>query len=132
MAMKSLNTVEAFIICCVLLQCILTGHSFVLVPKFSSKIHFQTEVWMASTDPVLSASPCRIKVIGVGGGGGNAVNRIMESSLSVSGAEFWAVNTDVQALSKSIVPSKLNIGAKTSRYSLCMQLNSLGLIYKTS
>ena len=60
-------------------------------------------------------SPCRIKVIGVGGGGGNAVNRMMESSLGVSGVEFCVVNTDVQALTKSIVPTKLNIGAVTSR-----------------
>ncbi len=63
-----------------------------------------------------SRSFCRIKVIGVGGGGGNAVNRMMESSLGVSGVEFWIVNTDMQALSRSMVPRKLNIGAITSRY----------------
>lgn len=63
-----------------------------------------------------SGNPCRIKVIGVGGGGGNAVNRMMESSLGVSGVEFWIVNTDMQALSRSMVPRKLNIGAITSRY----------------
>ena len=49
-----------------------------------------------------------IKVIGVGGGGGNAVNRMVESGLS--GVEFVAMNTDQQALAKnhaatSLVPS---------------------------
>jgi cell division protein FtsZ len=54
-------------------------------------------------------------VVGVGGGGGNAVNRMMESSLPLAGVEFWVVNTDVQALSRSIVPNKMSIGAQTSR-----------------
>lgn len=62
-----------------------------------------------------SGSPCRIKVIGVGGGGGNAVNRMMESSTGVLGVELWTVNTDAQALSRSLAPNKLNIGATTSR-----------------
>lgn len=62
-----------------------------------------------------SGSPCRIKVIGVGGGGGNAVNRMMESSTGVLGVELWTVNTDSQALSRSLAPNKLNIGATTSR-----------------
>jgi hypothetical protein len=42
------------------------------------------------------ANPCVIKVIGVGGGGGNAVNRMVESG--IRGVEFWALNTDRQAL----------------------------------
>lgn len=62
-----------------------------------------------------SGSPCRIKVIGVGGGGGNAVNRMMESSTGVLGVELWAVNTDAQALSRNLAPKKLNIGNVTSR-----------------
>ena len=40
--------------------------------------------------------PCSIKVIGVGGGGGNAVRRMFDTG--VQGAEFWAINTDLQAL----------------------------------
>lgn len=40
--------------------------------------------------------PCDIKVVGVGGGGGNAVRRMFDTG--VRGAEFWAMNTDVQAL----------------------------------
>jgi len=55
--------------------------------------------------------PARIKVIGVGGGGCNAVNRMIESGLS--GVEFIAVNTDRQDLvNKSKAGVKLQIGAK--------------------
>eukprot|EP01035_Chromulina_nebulosa_P018107 gene18107-23761_t len=60
-------------------------------------------------------SPCRIKVIGVGGGGGNAVNRMVESSIGVNGVELWAMNTDAQALSRSLAANTLKIGNKTSR-----------------
>jgi cell division protein FtsZ len=56
-------------------------------------------------------SPARIKVIGVGGGGCNAVNRMIESGLS--GVEFIAVNTDKQdLLNKSKADNKLQIGAR--------------------
>ena len=61
-----------------------------------------------------SGSPCRIKVIGVGGGGGNAVNRMIDSA-GISGVEMWTLNTDAQALARSIAPRKLNIGTTTSR-----------------
>ena len=63
-----------------------------------------------------SGSPCRIKVIGVGGGGGNAVNRMIESATGVQGVELWVCNTDAQALARNLAPNKLNIGATTSRY----------------
>ncbi|MCC7496276.1 MAG: cell division protein FtsZ [Bryobacterales bacterium] len=52
----------------------------------------------------------RIKVIGVGGGGANAVARMMDEG--VSGVEFHILNTDVQALNASSVPNKLAIGGK--------------------
>lgn len=52
----------------------------------------------------------RIKVIGVGGGGGNAVARMLNEG--VSGVEFYVLNTDQQALNASSVPNKLQIGAK--------------------
>ncbi len=52
----------------------------------------------------------RIKVIGVGGGGGNAVARMMAEGLG--GVEFYVVNTDQQALRASPVPNKLAIGTK--------------------
>ncbi len=54
-----------------------------------------------------------IKVIGVGGGGNNAVNRMIEHG--VRGVEFIAVNTDAQALNLSKSEVKLQIGAKLTR-----------------
>lgn len=54
-----------------------------------------------------------IKVIGVGGGGNNAVNRMIEHG--VKGVEFIAVNTDAQALNLSRSEIKLQIGAKLTR-----------------
>ena len=51
-----------------------------------------------------------IRVIGVGGGGSNAVNRMISSGLK--GVEFIAINTDKQALRKSIAPTQLAIGEK--------------------
>ena len=50
----------------------------------------------------------RIKVIGVGGGGGNAVNRMIDAQLR--GVEFFAANTDLQALQKCRASAKLQIG----------------------
>ncbi|MBI3286887.1 MAG: cell division protein FtsZ [Chloroflexi bacterium] len=55
----------------------------------------------------------QIKVIGVGGGGGNAVNRMIESSLQ--GVEFISINTDAQALLLSHAPIQLRIGEKLTR-----------------
>ncbi|MBU6080452.1 cell division protein FtsZ [Allobacillus halotolerans] len=54
-----------------------------------------------------------IKVIGVGGGGSNAVNRMIENG--VQGVEFIAVNTDAQALNLSKAETKLQIGEKLTR-----------------
>src|SRR5260370_42233444 len=52
----------------------------------------------------------RIRVFGVGGGGSNAVARMMTEGLG--GVEFCVLNTDAQALAMSSVPTKLAIGAK--------------------
>jgi cell division protein FtsZ len=52
----------------------------------------------------------RIKVIGVGGGGGNAVNRMIQARMA--GVEFIAANTDVQALKLSQAPVKLQLGVR--------------------
>jgi len=52
----------------------------------------------------------KIKVIGVGGGGGNAVNRMIQMGLE--GVEFIAANTDVQALKLSLAPIKLQLGVR--------------------
>jgi cell division protein FtsZ len=54
-----------------------------------------------------------IKVVGVGGGGTNAVNRMVDAGLS--GVEFIAVNTDAQALGMCDADVKINIGAKVTR-----------------
>jgi cell division protein FtsZ len=55
----------------------------------------------------------RIKVIGVGGGGGNAVARMVQAGLS--GVEFIVANTDAQALRSSPAPMKINIGSKLTK-----------------
>ncbi|KAL3139284.1 Cell division protein FtsZ 1 [Trebouxia sp. C0009 RCD-2024] len=55
----------------------------------------------------------QIKVIGVGGGGGNAINRMIASGLQ--GVEFWAVNTDAQALENSLAMNKVQMGSELTR-----------------
>jgi cell division protein FtsZ len=55
----------------------------------------------------------RIKVLGVGGGGSNAVNRMMEEG--VRGVEFIAINTDAQALMLSTAPNRVRIGDKLTK-----------------
>ena len=55
----------------------------------------------------------KIKVIGVGGGGGNAVNRMVD--VDITGVEFIGVNTDVQALQLCRAPKLLQIGAKLTK-----------------
>lgn len=59
------------------------------------------------------ASVANIKVIGVGGGGGNAVNRMV--SAGVNGVEFIAINTDAQALELSQAEKKIQIGQKATK-----------------
>ena len=62
--------------------------------------------------PVRDDTP-NIKVVGVGGGGGNAVNRMIQSG--VQGIDFIVANTDLQDLRKSLAPQKLQIGSQCSR-----------------
>ena len=54
-----------------------------------------------------------IKVIGVGGGGNNAVNRMIDAQ--VKGVEFIAVNTETQVLNKSEADNKIQIGEKRTK-----------------
>ena len=54
-----------------------------------------------------------IKVFGVGGGGGNAINTMIEEGLS--GVEFIVANTDAQALSKNLAPLKIQMGARLTK-----------------
>jgi len=65
------------------------------------------------SDNIVPGSVARIKVIGVGGGGGNAVNRMIASDLN--GVEFWSINTDAQALDQSGALKRLQIGQKLTR-----------------
>src|SRR5947199_9011666 len=57
-----------------------------------------------------SRNDARIKVIGIGGGGGNAVNRMIEAGMD--GIEFVVANTDLQALRMSRAPMKIQLGVK--------------------
>lgn len=69
---------------------------------------------MQSLNPIDHAeSFARIKVVGVGGGGCNAVNRMIEEG--IQGVEFIAVNTDAQALLLSDAPKRVRIGDKLTR-----------------
>ncbi|WP_130469835.1 cell division protein FtsZ [Candidatus Magnetaquicoccus inordinatus] len=55
----------------------------------------------------------RIKVIGVGGGGGNAINNMIQSQLD--GVEFIVANTDAQALARNLAPTRIQIGENVTR-----------------
>src|SRR5437762_13566703 len=55
----------------------------------------------------------RIKVIGVGGGGSNAVNRMVQVGLD--GVQFIVANTDLQALRTNVAPVKVQIGSKLTK-----------------
>ena len=68
------------------------------LPNDDLRIHYHDEI----------PHGARIKVIGVGGGGNNAVNRMIAAN--VVGVEFIAANTDVQALQVSNAPVKLQLG----------------------
>src|SRR5512132_3955340 len=55
----------------------------------------------------------RIKVIGIGGGGGNAVNRMIDAG--IEGIEFLVANTDLQALKRSKAPIKIQLGSRLTK-----------------
>lgn len=57
--------------------------------------------------------PTNIKVIGIGGGGGNAVNRMIASG--IKGVEFIVANTDAQDLKRSLAPFKIQLGERLTR-----------------
>ncbi len=65
------------------------------------------------THNIVPSNVARIKVIGVGGGGCNAVNRMIASN--VTGVEFWAINTDAQALALAGAQKRLQLGQKITR-----------------
>lgn len=80
-----------------------------------SQIHDSLGVPKEETrsDNIVPGSIAKIKVVGVGGGGGNAVNRMIESA--VTGVEFWSINTDAQALAQNSAPKRLQMGQKLTR-----------------
>lgn len=63
-------------------------------------------------DPIVAPQP-KIKIVGLGGGGCNAINRMVEFGLT--GVEFIACNTDKQALTHSLADIKLQLGPKSTR-----------------
>jgi cell division protein FtsZ len=65
------------------------------------------------SDDITFSNAARIKVIGVGGGGSNAVNRMIASD--IEGIEFWTMNTDAQALSHSDATRRIQLGQKLTR-----------------
>ena len=67
---------------------------------------------MAQVKPEIETF-AKIKVFGVGGGGGSALNRMIKEKLR--GIEFVAVNTDVQALHQSLASEKISIGKTVTR-----------------
>src|SRR6478609_6432750 len=68
---------------------------------------------MTLNRPLPDQGSAKIKVIGAGGGGTNAVNRMIEAGLS--GVEFLAMNTDVQVLNLSNAPRKIQLGENSTR-----------------
>jgi len=64
-------------------------------------------------DEQTNMAPAKIRVVGIGGGGGNAVNRMIDAELK--GIEFLAANTDLQALRKCRAEVKLQLGAARTR-----------------
>lgn len=81
----------------------------------SSQTSSQTQSTIAPLIPDGGLSPCVIKVLGVGGGGTNAVDRMLDTT--IGGVEFWAINTDAQALGRSKAKGAqvLNIGSSVTR-----------------
>ena len=71
----------------------------------------ETDIRISFNDE--ARNDAKIKVIGVGGGGGNAVNRMIDAGLK--GVEFIAVNTDAQSLLLSDADVKLDIGRQLTR-----------------
>ena len=90
------------------------GNSTVLEPRKGSS---GGKIIEDFSDSSISSdyNEAKIKVVGVGGGGSNAVNRMIESSMK--GIEFWIVNTDIQAMRMSPVDPehRLQIGKDLTR-----------------
>ncbi len=73
---------------------------------------------------IITPNPTVIKVIGVGGGGGNAVQSMADEGFS--GVEFYAINTDYQALQRCRVPNRIQIGEKLTHGSGAGSMPNIG------
>jgi cell division protein FtsZ len=74
---------------------------------------FNSLLAAVQNQPTRSPGVAKIKVLGLGGGGSNAVNRMIE--LGLSGVDFIAANTDRQALASNLAPTKLQLGPRVTR-----------------
>jgi cell division protein FtsZ len=79
-----------------------------MIEDFNDKSQPESDIRIHFNEELLNSA--KIKVIGVGGGGGNAVNRMIESHLE--GVEFVVANTDLQALKGCKAPVKIQLGVK--------------------
>jgi cell division protein FtsZ len=68
---------------------------------------------MFEIEPVEQSRLARVKVIGAGGAGGNAVQRMIDSGMT--GVDFIVANTDLQALNRSTAQYKLQLGARLTK-----------------
>ena len=78
-----------------------------------SIVEEEVEPVSAVSGTINKSNPTVIKVIGCGGGGGNAVNRMIDAN--IHGVEFFAINTDLQALELSKTENRLAIGQKVTK-----------------
>src|SRR2546430_7900283 len=76
----------------------------------TSQFNRGINIFIDEEPPITGA---RIKVIGVGGGGGNAVNRMIDAG--IEGIEFIVANTDLQALKRSRAPVQIQLGGRLTK-----------------
>src|SRR3989344_4724685 len=81
-----------------------------IIPSFPENIHLEID---KELEEILRKQAARIKVVGVGGGGGNTVSRMRE--VGVKGGEIIAINTDAQDLLYANADQKILIGRELSR-----------------
>src|SRR3990172_12671617 len=81
-------------------------------PAMDNEPRTPTQRTIPAQDPP-TVGKARVKVLGLGGGGSNAVNRMIE--LGLTGVEFIAANTDRQALQQSLAPVKIQLGPNSTR-----------------
>ncbi len=80
--------------------------------NFVSDIFAKKEETTNTTISRSPINPTNIKVVGIGGGGGNAVNRMIKAGLS--GVEFWLMNTDLQVLEYGQTKNKIQLGVSST------------------